>query len=169
MVTTKVLNQSTGCWSDDIKGLDKEFFVKSILSSCFYRSDLYNPTSLGFTCDLTDANRVIERLELDFHSVNFNDILRVAYYHRYKDEDTGNEDIVELLEEGEYAKYKLSWAKVNTDIHALMVGIGVLKNLMADYKKQGEDYLIPIVETIIKAGNVPTDASDDYVLVLKFE
>lgn len=169
MTTTKVLNQAAGSWSDDIMGLDKEFFVKSILTSCFHRSELYNPKSLGFAKNLKDANHLIERLELDFHSLRFNDILRVAYYKRYKDEDTCREELIEVREDGEFAEYKLSWTNINTDVSTLMVSLGILKGLMEDYKKSGQAYLVPSVEAIIKAGCVPTDAADDYALIMKFK
>lgn len=168
MATIKVLNTATGCWSAVINGLDKEFFVKSILSSCFHHSELYNPTSLRYTRDLKDADRVIERLELDFHAVKFSDILRVAYYDYINDEYSNIENIVELPDDGKFAEYKLSWSNVNTDIHSLMVSLGILKALVEDYKTGGQAHLVSVVEAVVKAGDVPADASDDHVLILKF-
>lgn len=165
MATVKVLLQATGCWSDDIAGVDKEYFVKSVLDSCFARSAF---SSLLMTEDCPDANELIKHLELDFLTVCFKDIVKVEYYAI--DEDSSSSfPFKRVLGYGDYITHQLTLDNINTDIHSLMISIKILKGLIDYYKDKKQSHLIPVMEAIIKAGNVPSGASDDYVLILKFD
>lgn len=173
----KVFNPLSGKWSKSIIGVDRDTLVEIILESKFRHSVFF----MKKLKDIEVAEDTFKKLdypmtniELDFNPVTYREIVDVHYYDisSFKDEDSGEiVDVNRKVKDPTNANYvttHVSFNNINHTPRTILVSVKNLRRLIEDLKAN-YGYWIPLIEKIIEMGDIPSDASDDYTLILKFE
>lgn len=161
MPRVKVLNQLTGKWSDYVYGIDKSYFIKSLLLPCFYRSPFCrNPIDLRTGVTLSDdINMPIEGIELDFEPVRYKDIIAVLYFGPNMEE-------VDDQAAADWMDYQPNLENFNVDnVRTVMVSKSLMELLI---RESSLDYLVPAWEMILEMASIPENADASYPLILRF-
>ena len=173
MSSVKVFNQLNGKWSEPIVGVDEKFFVECILESGFVHTKFC--THGMKECNeewfklMTKVDLPMKHVELDFNPVLYKDIIDVEYYRYFFNPDDGVDELclTKLEEEAVRVKTDVSFKNINLAPHTILVGVKNLRRLIEDMKAS-YGYWVPVIEKIIEMGDIPSDASDDYMLIMKF-
>jgi len=168
MANIKVLKPIAGCWSDPISGVDKEFLVKGLIESRFKRGEyLSTDEDLPYPV-MKDPDCIVEHLELDMYPIRYSDILKKVSCESFYDEAGRPVQIERTVSDDQNGTYVIEWKKVNTDVHSLLVSVGNLVDFANDLEANNMKYMIPVIEMILDATDLPDDAPEESVIIIKF-